>query len=467
MALSSPPPPPLGFAAGAQLSPPRGFALVDGPVMANGSPAAAAYAYYATGAVPLAGGSPPGSPQMASLVVGGGSPAASPLSAYFVPAEIPVALGAHSHEAHRRATMVHYPQLVHSPPAPPMLMVATGPEELDSRNVYIRNLPESCTDDMLARMAQPYGEIVSSKSIIYEPTGKCKGYGFVMYRTEAQAAAAIEAFNAMGLYSTLARDSIKAKLKRMQDRSSTNVYVSNLPPDVDEERLVELLKPYPVVSAKILRDSLTGEHKSVGFARMADRETAMIVIEKLRGMVLPNAPAPLSPRIADSADQKRLKRLVTGVLGASGAGPMPDDCSPPPMLRSGATSPVMWSPVLVYTPAGSPPALLPLPASVHGMDYMHAALDAAHAQRIPSPQLPDHHYQGYHVPPQAAYCTASGYVSPAGYAPLPLPLAHASPQSQMQPQSMPGSLRPPQMQLPEQPRIPQGSSQLCSIPQEP
>ncbi|KAJ2642763.1 hypothetical protein GGF44_001491, partial [Coemansia sp. RSA 1694] len=165
-------------------------------------------------------------------------------------------------------------QLVGSPPPSSMVQFAatTGDigncsaEAVDSRNVYIRNLPEECTDTVLARMASPYGGIESSKSIIDEITGKCKGYGFVKYRTADQAEKAIEAFNAQGLHSTLARDSFKSKLKRLQDKSSANVYVSNLSSDIDEAALVDLIRPHPVISARILRDTHTGQHKGAGFA---------------------------------------------------------------------------------------------------------------------------------------------------------------------------------------------------------
>ncbi|KAJ2703491.1 hypothetical protein H4R19_005308, partial [Coemansia spiralis] len=380
MAPGSPPFPHMGFAAaGAPHGPLQGggFAMVGGQPMTGGSPpTGAGYAYYAASA------SPSGSPPVGPLMVGR-SADGMPMSAHFIVGD----MAAMQQQQHAR--------LVHSPPMSPTYMFpgSVATEELDSRNVYIRNLPENCTDEVLERMAQPYGDIESSKSIIYEPTGKCRGYGFVMYRTEMQAQAAIEAFNAMGLHATLARDSIKAKLKRLQDRNSTNVYVSNLPVDVDEDGLVELLRPHRVVSVKILRDSHTGQHRSVGFARMEDRETAMLVIDKLKGMVLPNAPGPLSPRIADSADQKRLKQFV----GAAATIPRPADDGASLGMRSGAASPVMWSPVLVYTPAGSPPPLMPLPAPVHAMDYV---------QRMASPQMADHpHYQGYALP-------QPGYMSP-------------------------------------------------------
>ncbi|KAJ2415472.1 hypothetical protein GGI10_001673 [Coemansia sp. RSA 2530] len=222
-----------------------GAQLIGPGVIGNHAPA---FAYYAGS--PTLSGSPPQSPlvqQLPPLASAGTLPSARDYEPAFLQSR---------------------QQLIGSLP----IALAVGDmgcsaEAVDSRNVYIRNLPEDCTDSVLVRMASPYGNIESSKSIIHEVTGKCKGYGFVKYRTAEQAEKAIEAFTAQGLHSTLAKDSFKSKLKRLQDRSSANVYVSNLSSDIDEAGLVELIKPHPVVSARILRDTLTGQHKGAGFAR--------------------------------------------------------------------------------------------------------------------------------------------------------------------------------------------------------
>ncbi|KAJ1669736.1 hypothetical protein GGF38_002025, partial [Coemansia sp. RSA 25] len=333
-------------------------------------------------------------------------------------------------------------------------------EAVDSRNVYIRNLPEECTDTVLARMASPYGGIESSKSIIDEITGKCKGYGFVKYRTADQAEKAIEAFNAQGLHSTLARDSFKSKLKRLQDKSSANVYVSNLSSDIDEAALVDLIRPHPVISARILRDTHTGQHKGAGFARMPDRDTALLVIEKLKNIRLVNAPGPLQPRIADSEGQKQLKKQING----EGGGRFDDGVASSVLIRSGATSPIVWSPVLVYSPAASPPH-----SPMHGFELPSAAiinrqlstssppLHLSEQQRyVGGGAMPIHHHHLQHQQQQASYSaitpggifipspahyaaggyTSSGYASGFG-SPFGSPVGFASPNGYASPNGNP------------------------------
>ncbi|KAJ2609460.1 hypothetical protein EV177_004454, partial [Coemansia sp. RSA 1804] len=325
---------------------------------------------------------------------------------------------------------------------------ATAAEEaVDARNVYIRNLPEDCGDEALVAMACAYGEIESSKSIIHETTGKCKGYGFVKYRTAEQATLAIRGFTAQGYESTLARDSFKARLKRLQDKSSANVYISNLPSDIDEAALTELIKPHPVVSARILRDAVTGHHKGAGFARMPDRETAQRVIDRLKGMRLPNSPGPLLPRIADSEGQKQLKKQANADGSASGSGGGANRADDASFLRSASTSPLMWSPVLLYSSAAaavaaaSPPtlhsfdALGHVPAGVvidsHSQRRLSAvsgsppSLGMPHSPILASASLHQHQHQHqayaaasppggvYAMPaPYPGYAASSGYASP-------------------------------------------------------
>ncbi|RKP07581.1 hypothetical protein THASP1DRAFT_16838 [Thamnocephalis sphaerospora] len=133
-------------------------------------------------------------------------------------------------------------------------------------NVYIRGLPSSTTDEGLHAMCAAFGNIVSSKAIIDQRTGDCKGYGFVMYAVEDQARVAINAFNAKGFQASFAKESFSTKLKNLQDSNSTNIYVSNLPLDFDEAKLDELFQPYKILSNRILRDT-NGVSRGVGFAR--------------------------------------------------------------------------------------------------------------------------------------------------------------------------------------------------------
>ncbi|KAK9762942.1 hypothetical protein K7432_010823 [Basidiobolus ranarum] len=185
-------------------------------------------------------------------------------------------------------------------------------------NIYIKGLTQDTTDDTLYDMCMSYGNIVSSKAIIDQKTGTCKGYGFVMYEDSDQSKAAIDDLNSKGYQVSFAKvmthkspqESFSTRLKNLQDVHSTNIYMSNLPLDMSESQLEELFHPYSIISNRILRDQ-SGVSRGVGFARMSDRDAAVSIIQKYNGVVLPGAHLPLQVRFADSMAQKKLKGQTT------------------------------------------------------------------------------------------------------------------------------------------------------------
>ncbi|KAJ3105895.1 hypothetical protein HDU97_007394 [Phlyctochytrium planicorne] len=172
---------------------------------------------------------------------------------------------------------------------------------ISQTNLYVRGLAPFVTDAFLFDMCKMYGTITSSKAILDLVTHECKGFGFVMYETEEEAQAAMDALTSQGY-----QESFNARLQNLQDEESTNIYISNLPLDMDEEGLKNLFLPHPVVSNKILRDS-SHNSRGVGFARMESREASRKVIEALNGVILPGTSQKLQVRFADSSAQKRLK----------------------------------------------------------------------------------------------------------------------------------------------------------------
>ncbi|KAJ3309349.1 hypothetical protein HDU76_003650 [Blyttiomyces sp. JEL0837] len=183
-------------------------------------------------------------------------------------------------------------------------------------NLYIRGLGNAATDEGLYEMCKGYGRIYSSKAIIDLVTHECKGYGFVMYESDEEAKTAMDGLIKLGYQVSFAKtdprtpsaqESFNAKLKNLHDEESTNIYISNLPLDMDEEGMLQLFSPHKVISNKILRDPATQVSRGVGFARMEARDAAVSVIEALNGTQLPGAVQPLQVRFADSVAQKKLK----------------------------------------------------------------------------------------------------------------------------------------------------------------
>lgn len=213
----------------------------------------------------------------------------------------------HHHHQHRKR---HNDQLHHQQQLQLQQQLEAEMNSFHTHNIYVRGLSSSTTDESFKEMCQVYGSINSSKAIIDQKTGECKGYGFAMFDNERECEEAIEGLNKAGLQASFARvgqESFSSRLRHLQDETSTNIYISNLPLDTSEQKLEELFHPYQTISNRILRDPQTGMSRGVGFARLTDREAASAIIERFNGYSIEGSSAPLQVRFADSPAQKKLK----------------------------------------------------------------------------------------------------------------------------------------------------------------
>ncbi|KAI7850481.1 hypothetical protein BDC45DRAFT_446976 [Circinella umbellata] len=179
-----------------------------------------------------------------------------------------------------------------------------------SHNIYVRGLSSTTTDESFLELCRVYGNIASSKAIIDQKTGECKGYGFTMFENPDDCERAIDGLNKAGLQASFARvgqESFSSRLRSLQDETSTNIYISNLPLDMTEQKLEDLFHPHKTISNRILRDPQSNMSRGVGFARLAERDSAVAIIEKFNGQTVLGSSAPLQVRFADSPAQKKLK----------------------------------------------------------------------------------------------------------------------------------------------------------------
>ncbi|KAL3091654.1 hypothetical protein niasHT_024236 [Heterodera trifolii] len=172
---------------------------------------------------------------------------------------------------------------------------APGNRILSETNLYIRGLDEECTDERLRQMCSRFGKIVSTKAILDKATKKCKGYGFVDFESSASARDAIEG---------LEKEGISAQMAKQQEQDPTNLYIANLPPEYNEDKLTDLLKEFGmVISSRVLRHP-DGSSRGVGFCRMGCTDSCDSIIAKYNGRKLPNAQAHLIVKFADSSSRK-------------------------------------------------------------------------------------------------------------------------------------------------------------------
>jgi len=180
-------------------------------------------------------------------------------------------------------------------------------------NLFIRGLRPDATDDSLQKLCEPYGAIVSAKAIVDREARTCKGYGFVMFKSQENAAVALKGINAEGRH-----EAAYAKVSSTQTnaseniKDSTNLYFSNLPEHYGDEELQSLLKPFGnVVSSRILRDHATGLSRGVGFARMESTAICEAVIQRLNGVLMDGATESLQCKFADNPHARKRNRFFT------------------------------------------------------------------------------------------------------------------------------------------------------------
>uniref|UniRef100_A0AAY4BYD3 RRM domain-containing protein n=1 Tax=Denticeps clupeoides TaxID=299321 RepID=A0AAY4BYD3_9TELE len=259
-------------------------------------------------------------------------------------------------------------------------------DQLSKTNLYIRGLHPGTTDQDLVKLCQPYGKIVSTKSILDKTTNKCKGYGFVDFDSPASAQKAVTALKASG---------VQAQMAKQQEQDPTNLYISNLPLTMDEQELENMLKPFSqVISTRILRDA-NGTSRGVGFARMESTEKCEAVIQHFNGKYIktpPGVPVPPEPLLCKFADGGQKKRQSQGKYLQNGRSWMRDGetggmtltYDPTPTLQNGfyssaysiapnrmiaqtSISPYMHSPVSTYQVSWH------CPDPHHGPHHVHPA----------------------------------------------------------------------------------------------
>ncbi|GAB7343131.1 hypothetical protein MBLNU457_1207t1 [Dothideomycetes sp. NU457] len=176
-------------------------------------------------------------------------------------------------------------------------------------NVYIRGLHPETTDEMLVEYGKRFGDIKSSKSIIDHVTKLCKGFGFVRYHNYKDAEDCIRGFHFLGYEVSFARESFYSQLKAIADDDNTNLYVSNLPKEMNEHELLSIFHPRQVQSARILRHK-DGSGRGVGFARFQSRDDCEEVIRAFNNKTIEynDEEHTIQIRYADTQEQKQLKQ---------------------------------------------------------------------------------------------------------------------------------------------------------------
>ncbi|XP_043942154.1 polyadenylate-binding protein 4-like [Protopterus annectens] len=174
--------------------------------------------------------------------------------------------------------------------------------ELKAKNIYVKNFGEDMDDEKLQLLFDKYGPTVSVK-VMRDQDGKSKGFGFVSFERPEDAQNAIacmngKKINGKELYVSRAQNKMERQRQlalefeqKKQERMTkgVNLYVNNLHPSIDNERLKEEFSPFgTITSAAVMREG--SRSKGFGFVCFSSPQEATKAVTEMNGKLVNNKP---------------------------------------------------------------------------------------------------------------------------------------------------------------------------------
>ncbi|RLN23656.1 UBP1-associated protein 2A-like [Panicum miliaceum] len=152
------------------------------------------------------------------------------------------------------------------------------------RKIFVHGLGWDATTDTLTEAFGPYGEIEDLRVVTDRNTGKCKGYGFILFRHRSGARAALREpqkkignrntacqlasvgpVPAGGAANNSAPAPVQLQLPPVSEYTQRKIFVSNVGADIDPQKLLQFFARYGEIEEGPLGlDKVTGKPK--GFA---------------------------------------------------------------------------------------------------------------------------------------------------------------------------------------------------------
>ncbi|RDW84408.1 hypothetical protein BP6252_01998 [Coleophoma cylindrospora] len=163
--------------------------------------------------------------------------------------------------------------------ATPRRILAPGP------SIYIGNLLFDVTDADLSREFQKFGEIKKA-AVATDARGLSKGFGYVDFETQEQAAAAIEAMDETVFEGRRIMVNYVARSARpsTQNPPSKTLFIGNLAFEMSDADLNKLFRDIRnVIDVRVAIDRRTGQPRGFAHADFVDVESAVKGLEQLQG----------------------------------------------------------------------------------------------------------------------------------------------------------------------------------------
>lgn len=115
---------------------------------------------------------------------------------------------------------------------------------VDYMNLYIKNLDPAIGNNELFNLFRKFGRIVSARVMSNPATGQSKGYGFVSYDKQEEAAAALQEMNGKMVMSKALMVAYHEPKKPRQEKQQQQSQQQNQPPLGSSSPLVNPLQNY-------------------------------------------------------------------------------------------------------------------------------------------------------------------------------------------------------------------------------
>eukprot|EP00871_Galdieria_phlegrea_P003400 jgi/Galph1/4060/GphlegSOOS_G2714.1 len=162
-------------------------------------------------------------------------------------------------------------------------------------SLYVGNLdPRVCTE-LLQEVFELIGPVKLAKVVGDRNTGRSLGFGFVDFYDRPTAIRAMELMHGRRIYGQeiridWAHAGAGAAGRMVQEEDLANmhtIFVGNLGPDVDEEKLMKAFSSFPsVAGAKISKDAESGLPAGYGFVSFREKSDADLAMQTMTGYIL-------------------------------------------------------------------------------------------------------------------------------------------------------------------------------------
>lgn len=160
------------------------------------------------------------------------------------------------------------------------------------RSLYVGNLTDKVTENLLYEIFSTIGAVESCKLIKDKNTNESAGYGFVDFFDHYTAGLALQQLNGKNIYGQDIRVNWAVINGQKEDTSNHfHVFVGDLSPEIDDKTLYSAFSPFGSISeARIMYDPNTNRSRGYGFVAFRRKEDAQRALAEMNGEWLGNRP---------------------------------------------------------------------------------------------------------------------------------------------------------------------------------